>query len=108
MEILIPLVVALAVMAFTVLRGRTLFVLAIQDDGRVQRRKGKPPPRCVGACQDVVRLNRLRSGEIKGVRRSGRVTLRFSRDIPQSARQAIRNVCTPSPPTRGGGGRAAG
>jgi hypothetical protein len=84
----------------------TVFLLEIGGGGRVRVLKGTPPPGFRDACEDVARLNRLDKGRIRGVRRAGQESLRFSDDIPEPARQGFRNVWTP-PPSPGGGGTRA-
>ena len=97
--------VALAAFIGFALHARTVFLLEIRP-GRVDVRRGRPPPGFVSACEDVCRLYRLDRGTIRGVRSPGGTRLEFSRDIPERARQPFRNVWTP-PPRGGGGGGAA-
>jgi hypothetical protein len=50
----------------------------------------------------------LRSGQIKCSGRGAAARLKFSKDIPERARQPFRNVWTPPSPPSGGGRRARG
>jgi hypothetical protein len=106
---LVLIVVGIALMAFFLMRERTVFVLRISG-GQPRTVRGEPPPGFVGACADVCRLYRIEHGHIRGVRTGASVELRFSREIPERAQQPFRNVWSPRPPGGGGGGglRASG
>jgi hypothetical protein len=54
--------------------------------------KGKIPLSVVAELADVLQRHGVRKGAIYGLNRRGTVTLGFSRAIPQSCRQALRNV----------------
>ncbi|MBK1733803.1 hypothetical protein CKO15_00600 [Halorhodospira abdelmalekii] len=82
--------------------ARYVFIVAIED-GKVRSQRGSPSPSFLRDCRDVVRLHRLRRGKIYGERTAAGVELGFSREIPEHARQALRNVWTP-PPSGGGDG----
>lgn len=77
-------------------------------DARVNGVSGSPPAGFLSACRDIARLHRIPRGAVLVVGRGRRSELRFSRGIPSSARQAIRNVWTPPPSGGGGGMRASG
>lgn len=87
------------------LGGTTQFEVEF-DNGRARRRRGQPPPGFVDACDDIARLYNIRSGSVRGVGLRSARRLKFSRDVPERARQPIRNVWTP-PPTGGSGNRRA-
>jgi len=75
-------------------------------NGTPRVRQGRPPAGFLSACADIARLYGIRSGRIRCIRAMGTQQLRFSRDIPERARQPLRNVWTP-PPTGGPPGRRA-
>jgi len=54
--------------------------------------KGKIAPTVVAELADVLQRHGVRRGAIYGVKRRGTVGLGFSRSIPNSCRQALRNV----------------
>lgn len=54
--------------------------------------KGKVSQAFVTELADVLQRHEVRGGSIYGVRRRGAVLLDFSRGIPPTARQALRNV----------------
>ncbi len=86
---------------------RSTFVIEIVD-GTAELRRGTPPGGFVTACNDVARLYEVRRGRIECVGSGVRARLRFSRDIPERARQPFRNVWTPPQPRGPGGSRARG
>lgn len=93
----------------TYLRHRYVFVVELTPEGaRVLR--GEAPKVFVSACTDVARLQGLQQGRVYGVRERDGAGLRFSRDIPEPARQAFRNcwMHPPTPPPSGSGMRRAG
>lgn len=108
-DTLLSILLALAVLLFLgwlAMGGRTVFVVEFVD-GVAYTRRGRPPGGFVSACTDVARLYGIRRGRIRAVRGRGTVRLTFSKEIPERARQPLRNVWTP-PPTGGpGGGRAS-
>lgn len=77
-------------------------------DARVDAVRGRPSAGFLSACRDIARLHRIPRGTVLVVGQGRRSELRFSRGIPPSARQAIRNVWTPPPSGGGGGMRASG
>ncbi len=89
--------------AAIILDARKRFVVAFGGDGvRVER--GSPPRDFIRGCRDVARMYGVNRGKVYALRTRSGVQLRFSRGIPERARQPLRNVWTPSPPPRGGGG----
>jgi hypothetical protein len=64
---------------------------------------GTLPASFVSACHDIARLQRLKSGRVDIIGKGREQHLRFSRDLPLPARQAISNCWTP-PSSPGGGG----
>jgi Protein of unknown function (DUF3634) len=54
--------------------------------------KGKIPQAAVAELADVLQRHGVRRGAIYGLNRRGTVTLGFSRSIPATCRQALRNV----------------
>jgi Protein of unknown function (DUF3634) len=72
------------------IRGR-VFVLRIRE-GSPAMVNGQVPPAFVADVADVAHRHGVRSGTIRGYKRDGRVSLRFSRSIPSGCRQGIRNV----------------
>lgn len=75
-------------------------------DGRPRVRCGQPPHGFVAACGDIARLYGIRRGRIDCVGSGSWARLRF-RDIPERARQPLRNVWTPPAAVGRGGGRRA-
>lgn len=84
-------------------RGRVRF-----RDGAISEVTGWVPAGFLNGCRDVARLHRIRRGTVRIVGRGRDSHLRFSRDFPDSARQAIANIWTPPSGDGGGGTRAAG
>src|SRR3954470_11290259 len=91
----------LAILAALVVLG-VLFAWRVSAHGRVflirvrnrvpYLTKGKVSQAFVVELTEVLQRHAVRSGSIYGVRRRGAVMLGFSRGIPQTARQALRNV----------------
>lgn len=54
--------------------------------------RGKVAQAFVVEIADVLNRHGVRRGAIKGYKRAGRVSLGFSRAIPQGCRQSLRNV----------------
>ncbi|MEA5444591.1 DUF3634 family protein [Gammaproteobacteria bacterium AB-CW1] len=84
-------------------RGRIRF-----RDGSISEARGQLSPGFLAACRDIARLHRVSVGRVDVMGQGRRQHLRFSRDLPAGARQAISNVWTPPPSGGGGGMRAAG
>lgn len=70
------------------------------EAGELRALVGRPPVAFVHRLQECLRIHDIRTGrlECKGAGRHARLI--FSRDFPQTGRQAIRNAWTP--PTRPG------
>src|SRR5438045_408329 len=85
-------IVAIGVLAFwqIYLRG-CVFVVQIRA-GFPSLASGRVPPAFVADVADVANRHGVRNGSIRGFKRGGRVSLRFSRSIPTGCRQGIRNV----------------
>jgi hypothetical protein len=54
--------------------------------------RGRIAQTVVAELADVLHRNGVKHGALYGIRRRGTVTLGFSRSIPQSCRQGLRNV----------------
>jgi hypothetical protein len=54
--------------------------------------KGKIAQTVVAELAEVLQRHSVRRGALYGLNRRGRITLGFSRSIPQSCRQSLRNV----------------
>jgi len=88
-------------------RFRRRFLIEIEN-GRAVLRQGTPPPGFVSACSDVARLHNVTRGQIEGLGQGRHARLKFSRNLPERVRQAIRNVWTPPPTPDRSGGKARG
>ena len=86
------LVVAVAAVAYwQVSTAGRVFVIRVRS--RVPfLTKGKVSQAFVAELAEVLQAQGVQRGSIIGVRRRGTVLLEFSRDIPNSVRQALRNV----------------
>ena len=82
--------VAVAV-SWQVTARRRVFVIRIRN-GVPFLTRGKVAQAFVVELADVLNRQRIRKGLIFGVPKAGRVALGFSRSIPASARQSLRNV----------------
>ncbi|WP_435103309.1 DUF3634 family protein [Arhodomonas sp. AD133] len=96
-----------ALFAGFVIHGRTIFVVAFRADGPTAER-GRPPPGFLDGCRDIARLHKVNRGRVRCVRTGRGQALRFSRDLPERARQPIRNIWEPPPGGGPGGARARG
>jgi len=88
------LVLALAGAAGLVyfLRGSPEWRLEVEG-GRLKVRRGNVPGRFFADCEQICRDWRIEKGRIEGVRREGgRVSLRFSKEIPAEHHQRFRNA----------------
>ena len=94
MEYVIIAVVVLALaIGYAAYTARKSFVWSIKvRDGSSALSRGKIPLTAVAELVDVLNRNGVRNATIYGIRRRGTVTLAFSRSIPQSCRQGLRNV----------------
>jgi len=95
-----------AVVAVLILRAGTVFMVDLTG-GRPAVKRGRPPRAFLDGCEDVCRLQRVSRGQIRAVHADGTVVLRFSKQVPERAHQAFRNVWTPPPSGGGGGGMRA-
>jgi hypothetical protein len=87
----IALFIAVTAVLAYFLWPRPAFVIRIEE-GEARLRRGKAPSMFVEACGDVAAREGIRQGEIRGIRSGRKARLRFSRDIPARAHQALRNV----------------
>jgi hypothetical protein len=93
---MIPLVrilglVALIAAVVYLIWWRPLFKIQIRE-GRVLVRFGKVSQRFLAECNRLLASREAPDGWIRGVRRDDGVALRFSRSIPESLHQPIRNL----------------
>lgn len=88
-------------------RFRRRFVVEV-NNRRAELSHGRAPDGFVSAVTDIARRHGIQRGRIecRGVGRDAR--LKFSRGIPDRARQAIRNAWTPPTTPSGGDRRASG
>jgi len=84
------IVTAVAII-FVLLRPKPVFVIAI-GAGRIKGYRGKIPRGFKEDCEHLVSELSLKRGIIKGVRKAGKVRLRFSFLIPKSCHQRFRNA----------------
>ncbi|ABI56386.1 DUF3634 family protein [Alkalilimnicola ehrlichii MLHE-1] len=103
---LFALLLGVAAVVGVVRHHRVAFVIAFDGKGPAVR-KGAPPPGFLAACRDVARMYGVGAGKVYGVREAGGLQLAFSRDLPERARQPLRNCWTP-PPSGGPAGGAGG
>jgi hypothetical protein len=83
---------AVAVAALAVVANRSrVFVIRIRN-GFPAVIKGKVSQAFVGELAGLLKEKGIRGGAVYGVRRRGTVALEFSRGIPPSDRQSLRNV----------------
>ena len=85
-------IVTAVVFAGVFVFGRSdLFLIRLSPSG-ARKRRGSPPRGFVDDCGEIARARKIRKGEIRGVRKRGRIKLRFSDDIAQHQQQAFRNA----------------
>lgn len=103
---LVALLAGVLAVVLVVRHHRVAFVIAFGPGGPALR-KGQPPAGFLSACADIARMYQVRKGRIMGLRAGpgGGMQLWFSRDVPDRARQPLRNCWTPPPPGGPGGGR---
>jgi len=82
---------AATVVVYLVLRPKAVFVIRITN-AKLHVAKGSVPEKFLGDCRNIVAESDITSASIKGVNNAGRICLRFSRQIPESARQQFRNT----------------
>lgn len=68
-----------------------VFVITFRD-GRASLARGAVPGRCLADCAAIAADFDLTRGHVDGVRRGGRLRLRFSPSIPEASHQRFRNV----------------
>jgi hypothetical protein len=76
---------------FVLLRPKPVFVIVIST-GRIKGHRGRIPKGFREDCEHLVSELNLKRGTIKGVRKAGKVRLRFSFLIPKSCHQRFRNA----------------
>lgn len=86
-------------------RFRRRFVVDITNR-RAELTQGRAPVGFVPAVTDIARRHAITKGRIECIGSGRDARLKFSKGIPERARQAIRNAWTP-PPTPGSGTRRA-
>jgi hypothetical protein len=84
-------VLAVVVVSWQVTTRRRVFVIQIRK-GVPFLKRGKVTQAFVVELADVLGRHGVRHGAIYGVPKAGRVALGFSRAIPPSVRQSLRNV----------------
>lgn len=87
------IVLAAVVISWVLASRRRVFVIRIRDGVAVLVR-GKVSPAFVAEVGDVVKRFNIRHGAIYGVPKRGKVGLSFSRSVPATSHQALRNVWT--------------
>src|SRR5262245_12908001 len=89
----IPAAIAALAVAFIAYSARKSFVWSIKvREGSNALIRGKIPLTAVGELTDVLIRNGVKNATIYGIKRRGMVTLVFSRSIPKSCHQGLRNV----------------
>jgi len=86
---------------------KTQFVVTFEQ-GAARLVRGHAPQRFVSACSDIARLYGIERGRVECQTRGAKARLKFSKEIPERARQPIRNVWTPPTSPDRGGSRARG
>lgn len=76
---------------FVLLRPKPVFDIAIRA-GKIKGYRGKIPRGFREDCEHLISELNLKHGTIKGVRKAGKVRLRFSFLIPKSCHQRFRNA----------------
>jgi hypothetical protein len=87
----VVLVVVAVAVSWKMTARQRVFVIQIRN-GVPFLRRGKVSQAFVVELADVLSRHGVRRGSIYGVQKAGRVALGFSRGIPASARQSLRNV----------------
>jgi hypothetical protein len=80
-----------AIVVYLFVRPKAVFVIRIKN-ARLHIAKGSVPEKFLGDCRSIVVESNIRNGKIRAVNNAGRIALCFSRQIPKSARQQLRNV----------------
>lgn len=84
-------VVAAGAILFVFLRPKPAFVILIRA-GKITSYHGKIPRGFKEDCEHLVGELSLKRGTIRGVRKAGKIALRFSLLIPKSCHQRFRNA----------------
>lgn len=90
---LVPLLLAGAVilsLLWFVARPPAVFVVTVRG-GTARPGRGKVTDVFLAAVAEVCREFGVSAGEVRGVARGGRISLRFSASFPPAARQRLRN-----------------
>jgi hypothetical protein len=86
------LIVAVIVAAgIVVLCPKPRFVIQVTA-GKAHIKSGRVPKKFLDDCQNLISDCNVQKATIKGVSKSGRVSLKFSREIPNEYHQRFRNV----------------
>ncbi len=80
-----------AALVWWALKPRPVFVIAICN-GAARVRSGQATAAFVSAVNDECQRSELHSGTIRGLQTKDRISLVFSRHIPHSSRQRLRNA----------------
>lgn len=88
--LLILLILGLALAICFLTKPSTLFVVRIRS-GLPQVRRGKVTDAFLDAIKEICQDTGIQTGEVRGVPRGGRITLWFSRELPNGFRQRLRN-----------------
>ena len=86
----VVIAVVLAAAAWAAANPPAVFVVRVRD-GVPRATKGTVTGPFLAAVAEVFQEFRLRAGEVRGVARGSRITLRFSANVPPAARQRLRN-----------------
>jgi len=91
--IAVPAVVVALALGFIAYKARHSFAWSIKvREGSSAVIRGKIPLTAVGELVDVLNRNGVKNATIYGIKRRGTVSLVFSRSIPKSCHQGLRNV----------------
>ncbi|MHC4475524.1 MAG: DUF3634 family protein [Planctomycetota bacterium] len=93
MVILVKLLIVAAAVTVAVvfLCPKPRFVIQVAA-GKVCIKSSRVPKKFLDDCQNLICECNVQKATIKGVSKSGRVSLRFSREIPNEYHQRFRNV----------------
>jgi hypothetical protein len=87
----ILLVVMAVLVAIIILRPKPRFVIQVRE-GKVHVERGKVSKKFLHDCQNLISECKVQEATIKAVSKSGRVSLEFSHQIPETYHQRFRNV----------------
>src|SRR6185436_2124585 len=85
------LIIAGAAGVILLLRPRPRFVVSVRE-GKPRVDRGKVPPRFVAFVEETCAERGIRRARISGFQTGRRITLRFSKGIPERDHQKFRNV----------------